>query len=95
MSQAEKQLVEDEDGWWNTGDHGLVDDRGFIHLVGRQVELIRSLADKVLHPGKIENILKMLPVVNNAIIFGHRKPYLTAVISLDPFFMVSFQYYGY
>jgi long-subunit acyl-CoA synthetase (AMP-forming) len=52
------------------------------------VELISSLNDKVLHPERIENALKMLPAINNVIVVGHHKPYLTAVISLDPYFMV-------
>lgn len=75
------------DGWWATGDHGSMDAGGFVRLVGRRVELITSPGDKVLHPEKIENALKMLPAINNVIVFGHQKPYLTAVISLDPYFM--------
>lgn len=87
-SLQEDKLPRPRDEWWPTGDHASIDEHGFIHLVGRQVELITSLGDKVLHPEKLENALKMLPVINNVIVFGHRKPYLTAVISLDPFFMV-------
>ena len=48
------------EGWWVTGDHGSIDERGFVHLVGRQVELITSLGDRVLHPERIENALEKM-----------------------------------
>jgi long-chain acyl-CoA synthetase len=74
----------DSDGWFHTGDIGSLDAEGFVSIVDRKKDLIITAAGKNIAPQLVENTLKTVPCVSQAAVFGDRKPYLVALLTLDP-----------
>lgn len=73
----------DADGWFHTGDIGTVDADGFVRIVDRKKDLIATSGGKKIAPQPLENALLSIPVVSQAAVFGDRKPYLVALLTLD------------
>ncbi len=73
----------DEEGWFRTGDIGLVDSAGFVRIVDRKKDLIATSGGKKIAPQHVEYLLKTIPEVSEAAVFGDRKPYLVALLTLD------------
>lgn len=71
------------DGWMYTGDVGEVDDEGFYTIVDRKKDIIITAAGKNIAPQYIENKLKFSPFINDAIVIGDKRKYLSAIIVLD------------
>ncbi len=74
----------DADGWFHTGDEGSIDADGFLTITGRKKELIKTSGGKYVAPAKIEGSLKLLPIIQEAVIVGDTRNYVTALISVDP-----------
>lgn len=74
----------DADGWFHTGDEGMVDSDGFVKITGRIKELIKTSGGKYVAPAKIEGRIKMLPIIQEAIVIGDTRNYCVALISIDP-----------
>ncbi len=74
----------DADDWIHSGDIGSIDDDGFISIVDRKKELIITSSGKNIAPSNIENYLKESPIVGHAMAIGDRRPYIVAVLTLDP-----------
>ena len=74
----------DADGWLATGDIGTVDSDGFLTITDRKKELIITSSGKNIAPSKIEGLLRAHPLVGQTIAIGDRRPYVTALVSLDP-----------
>jgi len=75
----------DADGWLHTGDIAKIDQDGFVTIVDRKKELIISEAGKNMSPTNIENAVKAAsPLVGQAVAIGDSRPYVTALITLDP-----------
>ena len=72
------------DGWCYTGDVGRWDDDGFLVITDRKKDLIITSGGKNVSPQNIENRLKQIPLVANAIVIGDGRNYLTALLTLDP-----------
>ena len=72
------------DGWCYTGDVGQWDDDGFLKITDRKKDLIITSGGKNISPQNLENMLKMLPLVANAMVHGDQRKYLTALITLEP-----------
>ncbi len=72
-----------EDGWFATGDLAEVDRDGFWYITGRKKELIVSSNGKKIYPSRIENLFKMEPVVNQVLLVGDKKPYVTALLTVN------------
>jgi long-chain acyl-CoA synthetase len=74
--------VLDEEGWLHTGDVGHIDD-GFLTITDRIKDIIVTAGGKNVAPQNIENALKTSKYVSQALVIGDRRPYLTALITLD------------
>jgi long-chain acyl-CoA synthetase len=74
----------DEDGWLHTGDIGEFDDDGYLKIVDRKKELIITGGGKNVSPANVEAVLKTVPMIGQAMAIGDGKPYLVALLTLDP-----------
>jgi len=81
-AEKTKEAVDDE-GWYHTGDLGSIDAEGFVTITGRKKDLIITAGGKNVAPSNIENLLKSCPYISQAMVYGDRKPYLTALITLN------------
>lgn len=79
----ETAAVLDRDGWFHTGDIGLLDDEGFLHITDRKKDLIITSAGKNIAPQKIEALLKTHPLLSHVVVQGDGRNYLTALITLN------------
>jgi long-chain acyl-CoA synthetase len=73
-----------EDGWLRTGDLGSIDADGFVSITGRQKDIIITAGGKNLTPANLENDLRQSRWISQAVMYGDRRPYPVALISLDP-----------
>ncbi len=76
--------VLDEDGWFYTGDIGELDEDGYLKIVDRKKELIITAGGKNLSPANLEAALKMIPMVGQACAIGDQRPFVSALVVLDP-----------
>jgi long-chain acyl-CoA synthetase len=74
----------DADGWLHTGDIGEFDDDGYLKIVDRKKELIITAGGKNISPANVEAVLKTVPLVAQAMAIGDARPYLVALLTLDP-----------
>jgi len=74
----------DADGWLHTGDIGEFDDDGYLKIVDRKKELIITAGGKNISPANVESVLKTVPLIGQAMAIGDAKPYLVALLTLDP-----------
>ena len=81
--EATAGLIDDE-GWVHTGDIGELDEDGFLKVVDRKKEMIITSSGKNIAPSNIENLLKESPLVGHALAYGESRPYVVAILTLDP-----------
>ncbi len=73
----------DSQGWFHTGDVGQLDD-GFLRITGRKKELLVTAGGKNVAPAPLEDVIRAHPLVSQCIVLGDQRPYITALITLDP-----------
>lgn len=78
------------DGWLHSGDVGKLDERGYLTITDRKKDLIITSGGKNIAPQYIENKLKFSHYINDAVIIGDRRKYVTALIFIDEDNVVKF-----
>jgi long-chain acyl-CoA synthetase len=72
------------DGWLKTGDIGELDADGFLHITDRKKDILVTAGGKNVAPQNIENDVKTSKYVSQALVVGDARPYISALITLDP-----------
>ncbi|MGO9155217.1 AMP-dependent synthetase/ligase [Mycobacterium sp.] len=72
------------DDWFRTGDLGAVDDDGFLTITGRKKEIIVTAGGKNVAPAVLEDQLRAHPLISQAMVVGDSKPFIGALITIDP-----------
>ncbi len=70
-------------GWLYTGDVGQLDPDGYLYITDRKKDILITSGGKNIAPSEIENHLKFSPYINEAIVVGDARPYLTALIQIE------------
>ena len=74
----------DDEGFVHTGDVGQLDDDGFLVITDRKKDIIVTAGGKNVAPQNLENELKASRVISQALVVGDRRPYVAALITVDP-----------
>jgi long-chain acyl-CoA synthetase len=72
-----------EDGWFQTGDLGELDDEGFLKITGRKKEILVTAAGKNVAPAPLEDRIRAHPLVSQAMVIGDGRRYVTALVTID------------
>jgi long-chain acyl-CoA synthetase len=80
---ATREVIDDE-GFVHTGDVGHFDEDGFLVITDRKKDIIVTAGGKNVAPQNLENDLKAHRIVSQALVVGDRKPYIAALITVDP-----------
>ncbi|GAA1427126.1 AMP-dependent synthetase/ligase [Streptomyces thermospinosisporus] len=72
------------DGWMATGDLGSLDEDGYLTITGRKKEILVTSGGKSVSPGLLEERVRDHPLVNQCIVVGNDRPYVAALVTLDP-----------
>ena len=72
-----------EDGWFRTGDLGVLDDDGFLKITGRKKEIIVTAGGKNVAPSNLEDRIRSHALVSQCVVVGDNKPYIGALVTLD------------
>jgi long-chain acyl-CoA synthetase len=73
----------DAEGWLHTGDIGTLDHDGFLTIIDRKKDLIVTAGGDKIAPQHLEVLLDTIPLVAHACVFGDRKPYAVALLTLE------------
>jgi long-chain acyl-CoA synthetase len=74
----------DADGWFHTGDLGEVDVDGFIKITGRKKEILVTAGGKNVAPAVLEDRIRLHPLVSQCMVVGDGKPFIAALVTIDP-----------
>ena len=80
---ATKEVFE-ADGWFHTGDIGRIDEDGFVFITDRKKDLIVTAGGMNIAPQNVENLLKADPFISQVMVYGDRRPYPVALITVSP-----------
>jgi len=69
------------DGWFKTGDIGVLDEEGFLSVTDRKKDLLKTSGGKFIAPQPIENSLKLNAFIGTAVVVGDRRKFATVIIS--------------
>ncbi|HEY0472527.1 MAG TPA: AMP-dependent synthetase/ligase, partial [Kribbella sp.] len=74
----------DADGWFHTGDLGEFDVDGFIKITGRKKEILVTAGGKNVAPAVLEDRIRVHPLVSQVMVVGDGKPFIAALVTIDP-----------
>ena len=72
------------DGWLATGDLGALDEDGYLTITGRKKEILVTSGGKSVSPVRLEERVRAHPLVAQCIVVGNDRPYIAALVTLDP-----------
>ena len=73
-----------DDGWIRTGDLVSIDDYGFVTITGSKKDIIITAGGKNVSPAPMEETIATCPIVDHAVVVGDGKPFIAALIELEP-----------
>ncbi|MGH3462318.1 MAG: AMP-dependent synthetase/ligase [Kribbellaceae bacterium] len=74
----------DADGWFHSGDLGDVDADGYIRITGRKKEILVTAGGKNVAPAALEDRIRLHPLVSQCMVVGDGKPFIAALVTIDP-----------
>ncbi len=83
-NEADTAAAIDADGWFHTGDLGEFDVDGFIKITGRKKEILVTAGGKNVAPTVLEDQIRLHPLVSQCMVVGDGKPFIAALITIDP-----------
>lgn len=83
-NQPESNQASFTDGYFHTGDIGEIDGEGFLRITDRKKDLIKTAGGKYVAPQKLENLLKLSPLISQVLIYGDQEKYVVALLTLNP-----------
>ena len=72
-----------KDGWFRTGDLGVIDEDGYLSIIGRKKEIIVTAGGKNVAPAQLEDPIRANPIISQVVVAGDQKPFVSALITLD------------
>jgi len=72
--------VIDKEGWFHTGDLGLIEPEGQLRITGRKKEMFKTAFGKYIVPTRVENIFTEHPMIDNILVVGENKQFAAALI---------------
>ena len=82
-NKKETEAALDSDGWLHTGDIGVFDAEGFLIITDRKKNLFKTSGGKYVAPTPIENMFLASKYIEQFVLIGDRRMYLTALIVPD------------
>ena len=73
-----------EGGWLHSGDAGYIDENGHLVVIDRISDVMHTSKGEMFSPMFLENRLKFSPYIKEAVIFGNKREYVSALINVDP-----------
>ncbi|WP_250280737.1 MULTISPECIES: AMP-dependent synthetase/ligase [unclassified Frankia] len=80
-----------EGPWLHTGDLARLDDDGFLHITGRRKEILVTSGGKNVAPAPLEDRVRLHPLVSNCIVVGDGRPFVSALVTIDPAALAGWQ----
>jgi long-chain acyl-CoA synthetase len=82
--EAATREILDGDGWLSSGDIAEIDGEGFVTITDRKKDILITAGGKNVAPANLENDLKAHPEISQALVIGDRRPFVAALVTLDP-----------
>ena len=82
MDDKSEELL--EGGWLHSGDAGYIDENGHLVVIDRVADVMHSNKGEMFSPMFLENKLKFSPYIKEAVIFGDKRDFVSALINIDP-----------
>jgi long-chain acyl-CoA synthetase len=83
LKDADATRMAMSDGWMNSGDLGALDAEGYLTITGRKKEIIITSGGKNIAPRNIEEALKHSALIEEAVVIGDRRKFLTVLLTLN------------
>ena len=84
QNEGANKEVFTSDGYFRSGDLGVIDESGFLSIVGRKKELIVTSGGKNVAPAVLEDRVRSHPLVSQCVVVGDNQPFIAALITIDP-----------
>jgi long-chain acyl-CoA synthetase len=75
--------VIDADGWFHTGDIGVIEPEGQVRITGRKKEIFKTSLGKYIAPELLENKIKESPFIDNIMVVGENQKFAAALVVPD------------